>query len=141
MAIETAEAPRAAARSRPIGVMILAGLAAIALALAAAHLLQAIGLLPYFVGSIAIRDFNIWYALMWGAMIWVWAWVVRALLDVDPSAWLFLLVVSGFNLMFDFFSMIGASSATTDLSASFIVNLIIFGYTVLPGTKRSFGLA
>jgi hypothetical protein len=105
------------------------------------HLLQAIGLLPYFVGPITIRDFNIWYALMWGAMIWVWAWVVRALLDVDPSAWLFLLVVSGFNLMFDFFSMIGASSATTDLSLSFIVNLIIFGYTVLPGTKRSFGLA
>jgi hypothetical protein len=140
MAVDTADAARPAVRDRPIGVTILAGLAAVAMALAVVHLLQAIGLLPYFFGSIAIRDFNIWYALMWGLMVWVWAWVVRALLDMDPSAWFFLLVVSGFNLMFDFFAIIGAPTATTDLSVSFLVNGLIFAYTLMPGTKRAFGL-
>jgi hypothetical protein len=127
-------------RSRPIGVTVLAGLAFIALVLAVVHLLQALGIVPYFIGQIAIRDFNLWYVLMWGLMIWVWSWVVQALLNVDPSAWVFLLIVSGFNLMFDFINMVAATTATTDLSVSFIVNLVIFGYTLLPSTKRAFAL-
>jgi hypothetical protein len=136
MAVETAGQ---GVQARPIGVTLLAGLAAVALALAVVHLLQAIGLIPYFIGQIGIRDFNIWYALMWGLMIWVWAWVIRALLDLDPSAWMFLLIVSGFNLLFDFFAVVGAPNQANDVAASFILNLVIFGYTLLPGTKRAFG--
>jgi hypothetical protein len=127
-------------RSRPIGVTILAALASVALILAVVHLLQALAIIPYFIGPIAVRDFNLWYVLMWGLMIWVWAWVVRALLVVDPSAWLFLLIVSGFNLMFDFLTMISAPTTSTDLSVSFVINLVVFGYTLMPGTKRSFGV-
>jgi hypothetical protein len=141
MAVDTADTPQGRVRERPLGVTLIAGLAGVALVLAVVHLLQAIGLLPYFIGSIAFRDFNIWYALTWGLMIWVWAWVIRALIDMDPSAWLFLAFVSGFNLLFDFFAMVGAPSATTDLSASFVINLIIFGYTLMPNTKRAFGVA
>ena len=126
--------------SRPIGVTFLAALASVALLLAIIHLLQALAILPYFIGPIAIRDFNLWYVLMWGLMIWVWLWVVRALLVMDPSAWLFLLIVSGFNLMFDFLTMISSQTTNTDLSVSFILNLVIFGYTMLPGTKRAFGV-
>jgi hypothetical protein len=126
--------------SRPIGVTFLAALASVALLLAIVHLLQALAILPYFIGPIAIRDFNLWYVLMWGLMIWVWLWVVRALLVLDPSAWLFLLIVSGFNLMFDFLTMISAPTTSTDLSVSFVLNLVIFGYTMLPGTKRAFGV-
>ena len=127
-------------RSRPIGVTILAALASVALILAIVHLLQALAIIPYFIGPIAVRDFNLWYVLMWGLMIWVWLWVVRALLVMDPSAWLFLLIVSGFNLMFDFLTMISAPTTSTDLSISFVINLVVFGYTLMPGTKRSFGV-
>lgn len=127
-------------RSRPIGVTVLAALASVALILAIVHLLQALAIIPYFIGPIAVRDFNLWYVLMWGLMIWVWAWVVRALLVVDPSAWLFLLIVSGFNLMFDFLTMISAPTTSTDLSISFVINLVVFGYTLMPSTKRSFGV-
>jgi hypothetical protein len=126
--------------NRPIGVTILAVLAGVALVLSVVHLLQALAILPYFVGPIAIRDFNIWYVLMWGLMIWVWLWVVQALLAMDPSAWLFLLIVSGFNLMFDFFTMIAAETTSTDLTLSFLLNLAIFGYTLMPGTKRAFAV-
>ncbi|MFL5726135.1 MAG: hypothetical protein ACJ76W_02670 [Chloroflexota bacterium] len=126
--------------NRPLGVTILAALASVALLLAIVHLLQAIGIVPYVIGPISIRDFNLWYVLLWGLMVWVWLWVLRALLAVDPSAWLFLLIVSGFNLMFDFFTMISTPTTTTDLTVSFLVNLVIFGYTMLPGTKTAFGV-
>ena len=126
--------------NRPLGVTILAALASVALVLSIVHLLQAIGILPYFIGPISIRDFNVWYVLLWGLMIWVWLWVVRALLVMDPSAWLFLLIVSGFNLMFDFFTMISTPTTNTDLTISFLLNLVIFGYTMVPSTKRSFGI-
>jgi hypothetical protein len=121
-------------------VTILAALASVALVLSIVHLLQAIGILPYFIGPISIRDFNLWYVLLWGLMIWVWLWVVRALLVMDPSAWLFLLIVSGFNLMFDFFTMISTPTTNTDLTISFLLNLVIFGYAMVPSTKRSFGI-
>ena len=126
--------------NRPLGVTILAALASVALVLSIVHLLQAIGILPYFIGPISIRDFNLWYVLLWGLMVWVWVWVVRALLVMDPSAWLFLLIVSGFNLMFDFFTMISTPTTNTDLTISFLLNLVIFGYTMVPSTKRSFGI-
>ena len=126
--------------NRPLGVTILAALASVALVLSIVHLLQAIGILPYFIGTISIRDFNLWYVLLWGLMIWVWLWVVRALLVMDPSAWLFLLIVSGFNLMFDFFTMISSPTTNTDLTISFLLNLVIFGYAMVPSTKRSFGI-
>jgi hypothetical protein len=125
---------------RPLGATILAVLAGVALLLAIVHLLQALGILPYFVGPVAFHDFSLWYVLLWGLMIWVWLWVVEALWTVRPEAWLFLLIVSGFNLMFDFITMAFSSTTTTDLTASFILSGIIFGYALLPSTKRGFNV-
>ena len=126
--------------NRPLGVTILAALASVALILSIVHFLQALGIIPYFIGQISIRDFNLWYVLLWGLMIWVWLWVVRALLVMDPSAWLFLLIVSGFNIVFEFTTILTTPTTTTDLSVSFVLNIIIFGYTILPSTKASFGI-
>ena len=125
---------------RPLGATILAVLAGVALLLAIVHLLQALGIVPYFIGPIAFRDFSLWYVLLWGLMIWVWLWVVEALWTVRPEAWLFLLIVSGFNLLFDFITMAFSSTTTTDLTASFILSGIIFGYALLPSTKRGFNV-
>ena len=137
---EATAQPDEEAESRPLSVIVLAALAGIALLLSIGHLLQALGILPYFIGRIEIRNFNIWYVLLWGLMVWVWAWAIQAIWNIDPAAWVFLMVVSGFNLLFDFFAMIGASTTYTDLSASFIVNGLIFAYTLLPGTKRAFAV-
>jgi hypothetical protein len=125
---------------RPLGATILAVLAGVALLLAIVHLLQALGIVPYFIGPVAFRDFSLWYVLLWGLMIWVWLWVVEALWTVRPEAWLFLLIVSGFNLLFDFITMAFSSTTTTDLTASFILSGIIFGYALLPSTKRGFNV-
>jgi hypothetical protein len=125
------------ARRRPIGVTILAVLAGIVAVLAVLHLLQAVGVLPYVVGPASVRDFNLWYTLMWALTVWVWAYVARLLWRVDPWAWMFLVVVAGFNLLFDFIALLGTTTAS-DLSLSFLLNLVILIYALLPGTREAF---
>ena len=127
------------ARRRPIGVTILAVLAGINAVLAVLHLLQAVGVLPYVVGPVSIRDFNLWYTLMWALTVWVWAYVTRLLWRVDPWAWMFLVVVAAFNLVFDFVALLGTTTVS-DLSLSFLLNVVILIYALLPGTREAFDI-
>ena len=121
---------------RPLGATILAVLAGVALLLAIVHLLQALGILPYFVGPVAFRRLQPVVRAPVGPDDLGLAVGRRGAVDVRPEAWLFLLIVSGFNLMFDFITMAFSSTTTTDLTASFILSGIIFGYALLPSTKR-----
>ena len=93
-----------------VGVTILAILAGIQAVLAVLHLLQALGILPYVLGPVSVRDFNLWYVIMWGLMVWVWIWVFRMLWRVDRSGWMFLVIITIFNLMLNFFAILGAST-------------------------------
>jgi hypothetical protein len=127
-------------KSRPFGVTVLAILAAIAAILAAIHALQAIGLFPYFIGPFTVHAFSFWSFLMWALMVWVWVWVFQMLWRVDKQAWLFLAVITVFNLILDFTVMLGAA-AWSDVSLSFIVNALILIYVMLPGVKKAFDAA
>ena len=124
-------------KKRPFGVTVLAILAGIAAVLAVIHFLQAIGLIPYMIGPIAVRGFSLWNALMWALMIWVWVWLIKMLWEVDQQAWLFLTVISVFNLILDFVLMLGAGT-WSDVSLNFIVNALILAYVMLPGTRKAF---
>ena len=123
---------------RPFAVTVLAVLAGIAAVLAGVHTLQALGIIPYFIGEVAIRGFNLWYALMWGLMLWIWIWLVQMLWKMDPQAWLFLAAISTLNLIF--ITLESISSAFSDQSLSFLVNALILIYVLLPGTKAAFGI-
>src|SRR5438270_6007572 len=123
---------------RPIGVTILAVLAGVAAVLAAINALQFLGILPFFVGPVAFRTFSFWYALMWGLMVWVYIWLVQMLWRVEPAAWLFLVIVTLFELTLDFIAMLGAST-WQDVRVSFLVNGIILLYVMLPGVRNAFG--
>jgi len=125
---------------RPFGVTLLAILAGIAAVLAVIHFLQALGIFPYMIGPIAIRGFSLWNAIMWALMIWVWVWVVQMLWRVDPQAWLFLAVITVFNLIFDFVLVMGQAE-WSDISLSLLVNVVILAYIMLPGTRKAFGQA
>jgi len=127
-------------KERPIGVTILAVLAGAAAVLAAIHALQFLGIIPFFIGPIAIRTFSFWYALMWGLLVWVYAWLVQMLWRVEPEAWLFLVFITTFNLVLDFIAMLGLST-WQDVSVSFFLNGIILIYCMLPGVKSAFGRA
>src|SRR5206468_5319797 len=123
-------------KQRPVGVTILAILAGVAAVLAAINALQFLGILPFFVGPVAFRTFNFFYALMWGLMVWVYIWLVQMLWRVDPAAWLFLVIVTLFELTLDFIAMLGAAT-WQDVSVSFLVNGIILLYVMLPGVREA----
>ncbi len=122
---------------RPFGVTFLAILAGIAAVLAAIHALQSLGIFPYFIGKFTVHAFSFWSFLMWALMVWVWVWLVQMLWRMDKSAWLFLAVITVFNLILDFTVMLGAA-AWSDVSLSFLVNALILIYVMLPGVKRAF---
>jgi len=124
-------------KSRPFGVTVLALLAGLAAVLAAVHALQALGIFPFMIGPFSVHAFSFWSFLMWALMVWVYVWVVQMLWRVDKQAWLFLAVISVFNLILDFTVMLGAGE-WSDVSLSFILNAIILIYVMLPGVKRAF---
>ena len=124
---------------RPFGATLLAILAGLAALMAAVHLLQSLGILPYFIGEHTVRSFNLWNALMWGLMLWVWVWVAQMLWRVDPQAWLFLAVITVFNLVLDFVLLLGSSTQWSDVSISFLINAVILIYIMLPGVRQAFG--
>jgi hypothetical protein len=126
------------AKERPVGVTILAVLAGIAAVLAVFHALQFLGIIPFFIGPVGIRTFNFWYALMWGLMVWVYIWLVQMLWQVDPRAWMFLVIVTIFELILDFTVMLG-SSTWQDVSVSFLFNAAVLIYCMLPGVRSAFG--
>lgn len=123
---------------RPFGVTVLAILAVVAALFAAIHTLQFMGILPFFLGPIAFRTLNFFYALMWGLMVWVYIWLVQMLWNVDRQAWVFLVVITLFNLMLDFMVMLG-SATWQDVSLSVFLNGIILIYCMLPGVREAFG--
>ena len=123
--------------NRPIGVTILAILAVILAVLSGIATLRFLGLFP-FLGPLNIRIFNLWYALMYGLLTWVWVWLAQMLWRVDPSAWVFLAVITIFNLTIDFVIMITGGD-WYDVNVSVILNALILLYVMLPGTRRAFG--
>ena len=123
---------------RPIGVTVLAVLAGILALFAAVHTLQALGIFPYVVGPFSIRGFSLFYAIMWGLLVWVYIWLIQMLWQVNPSAWMFLVIISIFNLTFDFVVMLG-DNTWSDVALSFILNALILVYCMLPGVRAAFG--
>ena len=130
--------PTAPARHRPIMVTILAIGAGLLAVLSAVHLLQALGILPFVIGRFEVRAFSLFHAIMFGLLVWVWGWLVQMLWKVEPQAWIFLVVVSMFNLVLDFVLLLGETS-WSDVSISFLVNAVVLLYCLLPGTRRAFG--
>jgi hypothetical protein len=124
-------------KARPFGVTVLAILAGVIGVLAAVHALQALGLFPYLIGPFTVHAFSFWSFLMWALMVWVYAWLVQMLWSMDKNAWVFLAVITVFNLIADSMVMLGAG-AWSDVNVSFVLNALILIYVMLPGVRRAF---
>jgi hypothetical protein len=124
-------------RQRPFSVTILAIVAGLLAVLAAVHLLQALGIVPYVIGPIEIRAFSLLYAIMWGGLLWVWVWLIQMLWRVEPEAWIFLVFISLINMFFDFMMLLGATT-WSDVAVSFLLNGLVLLYCMLPSTRRTF---
>ena len=121
---------------RPVGVTILAFLAVLLAFLNAIAMLRFLGFLP-FLGVLDVRIFNFWYALMYGLLAYVWAWVAQMLWQVDRQAWLFLAVITVFNLCLAFVVLVTGGS-WYDINVTVIVNTLILIYIMLPGVRDAF---
>jgi hypothetical protein len=124
-------------KKRPIGVTILAIAAGAMAVLSAIATLRFLGFFP-FLGPLNIRIFSLWYALLYGLLTWVWAWVAQMLWKVDPSAWIFLAVITVWNLTLDFIILV-TGGEWYDIQVSVILNGLILIYILLPPVRRAFG--
>ncbi len=125
------------ARDRPFVITILALLAGLAAINALIYTLQMLHLLPIWIGNVRFFTFDFWGALLWGIMFLIWLWVFRMLWNVDPQGWLFMVFLSGLNLVMAVLSILGNSSWEA-MSTVIIINGLILIYCLLPGTKRAF---
>jgi hypothetical protein len=127
-------------RKRPLGVTMLAILAGFAGVVAAYHTLQYLHILPFWFGSssFGFYGFDLWGALLWGVLTVIYAWVVSMLWTLNPSGWLFVVVIAAVNLVLAVLSIIGNSTFQAMLPA-ILVNGIVLIYCLLPGTKEAFG--
>lgn len=122
---------------RPIGVTILTLVAVLLAFLNAIVMLRFLGLLP-FLGPLNICIFNLWYALLYGLLAYIWVWLAQMLWQVDAQAWMFLAVIIVFNLCVDFVLLVTGGS-WYDVNISVIMNALILIYIMLPGVRGAFG--
>jgi len=125
-------------RHRPFGITILAIVAGIAGVIAAWHTLQYLHLMPFSLGPISFYGTDLWGAILWGISTILWAWVVSMLWTVNPTGWLFLVLLSAWNLLMVVISIIGASSISA-YTPAIVINGLVLIYCLLPSTKRAFG--
>lgn len=123
---------------RPIGVTILAVLAALGAIMAIIHTLQMLHLWPINFGPARFFTFNLIGAILWGILAAIYIWLVRRLWNLDSQAWMFMVMLSILNLALDLISILGQSSFQAMLP-SIVINGIILIYCLLPGTRQVFG--
>jgi len=121
---------------RPIGVTILAFVAIVLAFLNVIVMLRFLGFLP-FLGVIEGRIFSLWYALLYGLLAYIWAWLAQMLWQMDHQAWMFLAVITIFNLCIDFVVLV-TGGTWYDVNLSVIVNALVLIYIMLPGVRGAF---
>ena len=126
-------------KHRPIGMTILAILVLFGAAMAFIYTLQMLHLLPVTMGPVTFWTFDLWAAILWGILGLIYIWVFRMLWMVNPQGWMFVVLISAFNLILAFLSILGGSSWEA-MSVSIVINGIILIYSLLPSTKKAFGV-
>ena len=127
------------AKTRPIGVTILAILALLGAVNAAIYTLQLLHILPTYIGPVAFFQFSLIGAFFWGILVLIWLAVFRMLMDVQPQGYQFMLILGVLNLVFGVIAVLGGSSWEA-MAPLLIVSGLVVIYCLLPGTKQAFGI-
>lgn len=125
--------------SRPIGVTILAVLSGVAALIAVVHTLQMLHILPFrlFGGEVSFFGFSFLGAVLYGVLALIWIWVARGLWNLDPQAWLFVVVIAVLYIILDVLAILGQSS-WQELALSLVVSAAILAYALSSGVKSAF---
>jgi hypothetical protein len=123
--------------NRPIGVTILAVLAALAAVGMIANTLLFLGIVPPVLGTVAFYGVNWLGAVLCAACAAIFGWLAYALWQLRPAAWVYTWLFAGVALLVAALAVLGASTLSAMLP-TFIVNGVILAYCFTPGVKRAF---
>jgi hypothetical protein len=133
--------PQPTPQHRTFAVVVLAILAVIAGLIAIADTLRYMGLLPIAVlGELKFFGVNWFGAILSGVVAVIWFAVARQIWNLDPRGWLFVILISGFNLIILALAVIGATQFQA-VAVNFLVNAVALILALLPSTKQAFGTA
>ena len=125
--------------NRPLAATILAILAVLAGIVAILDVLRYLGLLPIVsLGPMEFFGVSIIGAILAGIAALIWFWAARGLWNLDPEAWLFVVVIAIMYLIFDFVAWIGGTSLQAMLP-SIVVNGLALILALLPSTQSAYG--
>jgi hypothetical protein len=129
-----------AQRHRPLGITILAVLAGVAFVLDALVTLVFLGALPVAIfGRTGFFGQALLGAILWGVLALIWGWLAISLWNLNPQAWLFVVMLTILNIILAGISMLG-STTLGEVLPSIIVNVAILVYSLSPGVKEAFGV-
>jgi hypothetical protein len=123
--------------NRPIGVTLLAILAALAAAAMAVNALQFLGVIPPILGAVAFFGVSPLGAVLCAACAAIFGWLAVALWRLRPAAWMYTWLFAGVALVVAALAVLGASTLSAMLP-TLIINGIILAYCFTPGVKRAF---
>ena len=124
--------------NRPLAGTLLALLAALAGVLAIGDVLRYLGLLPIIsLGPVDFFGQSFLGAILAGIVAVIWFWAARGLWNMDPQAWLFVVVIAVIYLIFDVLAIIGGSSFQAMLP-SIVVSALALILGVLPSTREAY---
>jgi hypothetical protein len=127
-------------RHRPVGVTVLAILAGIEFVLTALVTLLFLGAIPASLfGGTGFFGQALLGAILWGILALIWGWVTVNIWNLNPQAWMFVVVLCILNLILAVVSLLGHSTLGTILP-SLIFNGVILIYALTPGVKEAFGV-
>ncbi|MEZ4771385.1 MAG: hypothetical protein R2844_23575 [Caldilineales bacterium] len=76
---------------------------------------------------------------MYGLLAYIYIWVFQMLWTLNEAGWLFVAVISIFDIILALVSMLGAGYVPSVVTAKFVIDVLILIYIMLPGTRRAFG--
>jgi hypothetical protein len=126
-------------KKRPFGVTLLAIFALLSAFAAGWHTLQMLHILPFRFGDYRFFGFDLFGAIMWGIMFLIYLWVFKMLWNLEPTGWLYVVVLATLNLILAFVSILGQTTFA-DMAVSIILNAIVLIYALTPGVKAAFGM-
>jgi hypothetical protein len=131
------------AQRRTLAVIILAALAVIAGILALLDAARYMGWLP--IATLGPMQFVLpsaqWFAALMSAIVGVIYFVVAWWLwNLNPSGWLFVVVISIINLIFLFLAILGKTTFSA-VALQVVVNAAALILAVIPSTKAAFRMS
>jgi uncharacterized membrane protein (DUF2068 family) len=122
---------------RPVGVTLLAGLAALAAVLDLVNVLQYLGLLPFQLGPLELFHQDLLGAVLFATGAAINLVVAYGLWRLRAWAWLYAILVSGFVAIVSVLALLGASSWAA-VAPALIVSLLVLVYCFVPRIRDAF---